>query len=598
MRNFKKLVGIALVVALVVSMVSCSARAAVPDSASVGGAMQQTGSVTMEEGDDTVTTSTVGSAAVQSQEMEAYLFVHFIGEGQYNQEQMYFTVSLDGKDWHTLHNGKPVLWSAVGEEGIRDPHIVRSPDGNKFYIIATDLSIYHRGIETDNAWGTSQSEGSDSLIVWESDDLVNWSEERKVKVARDNAGCVWAPESIYDPEKNAYMVFWASPTPNIHWAHRIYRSYTTDFVNFTAPEVYIERDGSVIDTTIIEDKGIYYRFTKDETNGRKYIFMEKSDSLSGDFEEVSTYTLNGGSYKSVTGVEGATIFKMNGVDKWCLYFDDFGGKGYYPFMTDDLSVGKFTEEGGIDFHGTHMRHGSVLPITRAEYDALIAKYDGEEPAETGEVVFSLDFDGGNLDTAVGSAQQNGTLGYVDGVNGGKAVQFSSGNYISVKTDKYGNNPLAGLHTATVSFAVKRSSGNSWCFYAAPDDSAQAGGREKYIGALDSSNREMLCERYYLRGNRPASAAANFSSEVWTHITIVYRRDTTVLYVNGEKKSTVENGIGIRRMLGASPVIYLGKANWGSGEYATCALDAFKIHNYALGDAAVADLYRADMGVTA
>lgn len=48
------------------------------------------------------------------------------------------------------------------------------------------------------------------MIVWESEDLVHWSETRAVTVGRENAGSVWAPEAVYVPEKEAFLVFWAS----------------------------------------------------------------------------------------------------------------------------------------------------------------------------------------------------------------------------------------------------------------------------------------------------------------------------------------------------------------------------------------------------
>lgn len=75
---------------------------------------------------------------------EAYLFVHFTGtEDDASHEQIYFSVSKDGREWSILNGGKAVLESSVGEGGVRDPYIVRSPVNGKFYLMATDLSIYN-----------------------------------------------------------------------------------------------------------------------------------------------------------------------------------------------------------------------------------------------------------------------------------------------------------------------------------------------------------------------------------------------------------------------------------------------------------------------
>ncbi len=301
-------------------------------------------------------------------EMGAYLFTHFVGtESDATQEQVYFSVSQNGTDWTTLNNNAPVLTSTVGELGVRDPHIIRGVDG-KFFIIATDLSIYNRR-DDSNRWGTCQTSGSKNIIIWESDDLVNWSEARAVKVAKDNAGCAWAPEAVYDAERDMYMVFWASKTSDDGYAtQRMYKSYTKDFVTFTDAEVYID-GGTIsnIDTTITFDKGIYYRFTKNES--KSTVTMMKSTSLDDGWTTVDTYTLG-----DMTGYEGPTIYKTNGEEKWCLLLDNYAASaGYKPFVTDDLEKGNFTAASDFKFSSKY-RHGTVIPITTAEYERLVETY--------------------------------------------------------------------------------------------------------------------------------------------------------------------------------------------------------------------------------
>lgn len=302
----------------------------------------------------------------------AYLFVHFIGtESNANQEQIYFSVSKDGSTWKTLNGGMPLLTSSVGERGVRDPFIQRGTDG-KYYIIATDLSIYNRRDDKDR-WSTCQTAGSKNIVVWESVDLVNWSEASLIEVADKNAGCTWAPESIYDPEKEMYMVFWASKVSDDNYSkQRIYRSYTKDFKTFTPAEVYIDNETSAIDTTILEDNGVYYRFTKDETYSS--VTMTRSTSLSEGWEDVATYTINGSEGNKVTGYEGPTIYKLNGEGRFCLLLDYFSKSlGYKPFVTDDIAKGSFVSATDFSFDATY-RHGTVMPITTAEYNALIGKY--------------------------------------------------------------------------------------------------------------------------------------------------------------------------------------------------------------------------------
>ena len=101
------------------------------------------------------------------------------------------------------------------------------------------------------------------LLCGESNDLVNWSKERLVKVARDDAGCTWAPEIVYDDITGEYVLFWASRVAQDNYAkQRIYMAKTRDFYTFTEPVLWIEKSHDVIDTTVIKHNGMYYRFSK------------------------------------------------------------------------------------------------------------------------------------------------------------------------------------------------------------------------------------------------------------------------------------------------------------------------------------------------
>ncbi len=313
-----------------------------------------------------------------AEDIGGYLFVTFRGEGTPMTEQVYFMLSDNGRRWKGLNDEEPVLVSALGEKGVRDPYIIRSHDNTKFYVIATDLSIHL----THHDWGRAVNTGSKSLVVWESEDLVNWSEPRLCRVAPDEAGCTWAPEAVYDEEVGKYMVFWASMSERDGVnKHRIWAAYTKDFKDFEEPFIYIEKPTTVIDTTIIREGNTYYRFTKDEKY--KAITMEKSARIRGDWEDVADFSL-----AKLTGYEGPTCFiiepaKAGKPAKWCLMIDQYStGAGYQAYETDDLAGGDFNEGDRMDFPFHPVRHGSVLTLTKSEYNRL-NKADRDESFKVG-----------------------------------------------------------------------------------------------------------------------------------------------------------------------------------------------------------------------
>jgi hypothetical protein len=313
------------------------------------------------------------SAAVASASEGGFLFATFKGEQTPLSEQIYFALSREGRQWEALKGGEPVLVSKLGEKGMRDPYLLRSPDGKKFFLLATDLSI-----NLNRDWGRAVRAGSKSLVIWESTDLVTWAEPRLVAVAPDDAGCTWAPEAIYDEDTKDYLVFWASTTARDEFAkHRIWAARTKDFVSFGKPFIYIERARQVIDTTIVRDQGKYYRFFKDEAH--KAITMEVGKTLSGDWQEVTTFSLG-----SLRGYEGPQCFVLKPAQgdepaTWGLILDHYArGMGYQPYVSTNLSRGEFTP--GKDFtFPFRFRHGSVLAVSAPEVDRLQSAY-GKAPA--------------------------------------------------------------------------------------------------------------------------------------------------------------------------------------------------------------------------
>jgi arabinoxylan arabinofuranohydrolase len=302
-----------------------------------------------------------------------FLFVTFKGEATPMTEQMYFALSHDGRKWEMLNGSQPVLVSTIGEKGVRDPFLLRSHDGKKYYVLATDLSI-----NLNRDWKRAVQAGSKSLVIWESNDLVHWSDPRLVRVGADDAGCTWAPEAIYDDQTADYLVFWASTTRSDNFAkQRIWATRTKDFVTFGKPFIYIEKPRAVIDTDIVRDGEKYYRFSKDE--GAKAITMEVADKVMGPWTDVPGFSL-----AKLHGYEGPECVLLDPptMDKpptWCLLLDYYSkGRGYQPFVTHDLATGQFEPAKGFSFPFP-FRHGSILAVTVAQLEDLEAAY-GEKGA--------------------------------------------------------------------------------------------------------------------------------------------------------------------------------------------------------------------------
>lgn len=289
-----------------------------------------------------------------------YLFVTFTGESE-DGEQVYLALSEDGFFWHDLNDGKPVLRSGIGEKGVRDPFLLRSHDGSRYYLIATNLRI-----ASQKSWEDARSKGSRSIIVWESEDLLHWSEPRRCMLGTEEAGCVWAPEAVYAPEKEAYMVFWSSFYGR---KHQICRAYTRDFRVFEEQGIYMEQTYDVIDMTIVRDKEKYYRFYKNEQE--KYLCVDCGSDLEGSFTPVEVSGL-----RDKKGVEGPALFQLK-EGGWCLLVDQFAvNGGYVPLFCESLSEGRFQsmQKGQYDMGTLKKRHGSVLPLNEKEYRAVEETY--------------------------------------------------------------------------------------------------------------------------------------------------------------------------------------------------------------------------------
>lgn len=374
-------------------------------------------------------------------EDSAYIWAFFTGEGV-GGEKISFAASKgnDALDWNSLNEGTPLFASELGEKGLRDPFILRSPDGDKFYLIATDLKIDGR----QGGFRGAQTHGSLHIEVWESNDLVDWSEQRHVKVSSEHAGNTWAPEAYWDEELDTYVVYWASnlyesadaaergSTPNYN---RMMYATTDDFVSFSEPEIWIDvdrrgQDGAgSIDVTVAQVDDAYIRIYKDEKSMtlRQETSTDLLDTVIGAYPETSGdvegwvemgQKIGHGQPNGYGGTfdagEGPSLFPANPRDvngyQYYLFADQpdyHGGPNHYvPMATKDIEdAGAWTVIGDempaenlpVNSDGGRPRHGTVLPVTRTQYQAVLEAYAPQIAVLSVEAV--------DVETEVGAAPQ-------------------------------------------------------------------------------------------------------------------------------------------------------------------------------------------------
>jgi len=309
---------------------------------------------------------------------EGYVFAYF-RDNSLDGEKIFLAASKGNNalDWEELNGGKPVLTSTEGTKGLRDPFLIRSPDGSTFFLIATDLSI-----GSGTSWGDAVRVGSRYLEIWESNDLVTWSEQRHVLVSPETAGNTWAPEAYYDTDIEAYVVFWASSLyeedDTEHTGatyHRMLYATTQDFVTFSEPQIWQDAGTSRIDSTVLKEGDQYYRFTKDEggVTGCTDIIQESSPSLLAQLDGWSIVASCIGRDAGAQAVEGPTAFKSNPNDvngeKFYLFVDEYSGRGYIPLETEDIANPQWKLSSSYNLPSSP-RHGTVLPITAAQLATL------------------------------------------------------------------------------------------------------------------------------------------------------------------------------------------------------------------------------------
>ena len=218
-----------------------------------------------------------------------WVFSYFLDNGQ---DGLHLAYSRDGLTWTPLAAGRSILAPTVGGKLMRDPCILLGPDG-----------VYHA------VWTTGWYE--QGIGIAHSKDLITWSDAAflPVMVHERRAVNAWAPEIVYDDETGQYLIFWSTTIPGrfpatdesgsvnkegVALNHRIYRTLTRDFKDYSRAELFFDPGFNVIDATILRDGNRYLMFLKDETlrpEARKDIRLAVADHALGPAVEQQVHSL-------------------------------------------------------------------------------------------------------------------------------------------------------------------------------------------------------------------------------------------------------------------------------------------------------------------
>jgi beta-xylosidase len=524
-----------------------------------------------------------------------YLWTHFAAQGGY--EKIFYGYSEDGLHWDKLNDNQPILANLAGDLGVRDPHLVRSPEGDKYWIIGTDLHAEGGGA---GGSGWDQLNASQNIVVWESTDLVNWSDQRIVFAGFDQAGCVWAPEAIYNEATGEYYVYWSARDKTDNgtndWALRVYLTKTRDFTTFTEPEIWAslndKGDGAtgpnIIDSTIAKEGDTYYRFSTSDWN----TVVDTATDLDGpwtrviDRGEASAHGLR-------ASMEGLTVYQLPD-ERWAVMGDQ---SGYYAHTADTLESLDFTQlsaGAGADQYSFDQafRHGSVMRLSAAEEQRLLDAYgdepvDPEEPEEPQQdPIAEYTFDDGTLADSAGDADltASGTAAVATDAVKGKSLKVdgSANGFAAFPTGFFD-----GRSTMTVSMDVKseKTSGNFFTFALGADTT-----KYYFLRLRGGDVRSAITQTSW---QNESAVTGTGASGQWHHIDVVFEGTTMSVYSDGillGKNEALSATVGD---LGANLAGYLGKSFYSADGYFQGWFDNVRVFNRALAQAEVL----ANAGVT-
>jgi len=299
---------------------------------------------------------------------EAYLFAHMM-EGDYG--SLYYSVSLDGLHWQMLNGGKRVFQDYHGHASICQGH-----DG-RYYLVG------------------NRGDDQPDINFWVSQDLIAWKKYsdytpdlNKVPDYPAALPRIGAPKLFFDVANSRYLLSWHTPhelgktdLPEPYWAsQRTLYVTSRDLLNFEEPpRKMFPWDMATIDVIFRPQGEAFYAIIKDERYPTldwptgKTIRICRADHLLGPYSEP-------GSPVSPNFREAPTLIPSPNGKAWYLYYEQYPGVAYGLSVASTLDGPWFQVAGNQRPEWNKyqvppgVRHGSMLPISRKQYDALVRTF--------------------------------------------------------------------------------------------------------------------------------------------------------------------------------------------------------------------------------
>ncbi len=307
--------------------------------------------------------SAEGEASGQAK-YAGYLFAHMMKQ---DYGRLYYSVSRDGLHWTLLNDGKRVL----GDEYRGHPDICQGHDG-RYYLVGN----YSKNAE---------------IGIWVSADLVKWAKLRDFSPDISNTPDFepalryhGAPKIFFDKGSARYLITWHSTReapvqedPERFWSGmRTLYITSRDLISFSDPKRLFAFDMATIDVIVRREGDRYYAILKDEHYPSfdwptgKTIRISSSASLLGPY---------GGPSPRITPNfrEAPTLIPRPDGRGWYLYYEQYPGVSYGCSTAETLE-GPWYDLYCKDYEVPEgVRHGSMIPITAEQYDAIMAAYGGK-----------------------------------------------------------------------------------------------------------------------------------------------------------------------------------------------------------------------------